>query len=213
MDKEFHLYLAHAPEDSVNEYSEVMHLIDQDVPVIKTTQVMTCTTRLFDRDYRIFVHSEDDDWEITLGKCQRTDREIRSSHNLPNLIINGEFSPDKEKVQEFFALDLTTLYRGNHPTAAPIEQHLVYVYDSEETRNQYAQILDTNFDEDGYPPDDYDNQYFLPANRQKLVDKIIDDSVGWSNNIEHKDNKYYVGRFEVVEDVYSTDYYFRIWMD
>lgn len=213
MDKEFHLYLAHAPEDSVNEYGEVMHLIDQDVPIIKTTQVMTCTTQLFDRDYRIFVHSEDDDWEITLGKCQRTNREIRMAHNLPNLIIHGEFSPDKEKVQEFFALDLTLQYRGDHPTSIPVEIHNVYVYDSEEVRNLYAQILDTNFDEDGYAPGEYDNPYYLSANRQKLVDEMANESLYCGNKIEHKDNKYFVGRYEVVEDVYSTDYYFRIWMD
>jgi hypothetical protein len=59
---------------------------------IKTTQVKCCSTRLFDLGYRIFVHySPDDIFEITLGKCERTSREIRKGHDLCNLIISDEF--------------------------------------------------------------------------------------------------------------------------
>lgn len=49
-------------------------------------------TDLFDKGYRIFVHpNAHDRFEITLGKCERTGREIKRSHCLWKMILAGEF--------------------------------------------------------------------------------------------------------------------------
>lgn len=57
---------------------------------IHTTQMGLLNTTLFDKEYRIFIHSRDT-YEIKLGENERTEREIRMGHNLFYLWQNGEF--------------------------------------------------------------------------------------------------------------------------
>lgn len=98
MDKEFHLWFSNAylfNEEIIamyHPYNYVEEKIKQNLPIIHTTQVMCVTTKLFELGYRIFIHCADySTFEITLGKCSRTDREIRMEHNLGKMLIAGEF--------------------------------------------------------------------------------------------------------------------------
>ncbi|MBO7366760.1 MAG: hypothetical protein J6U28_08710 [Bacteroidales bacterium] len=65
---------------------------------IHTYQVMSCTTDLFRKGYRVFVWYEEpylDRYkhkivEITLGTCEALGgRELRMGHNLPRLIVSS----------------------------------------------------------------------------------------------------------------------------
>lgn len=94
MHKEYHLFL-YLP-DYVKMWSltvdDVNTAVQIENPMIYTFQVITCTTDLFKHGYRIFVHvAPDDEYEITLGSCDRTNREIKMGHCLYNLILSGEF--------------------------------------------------------------------------------------------------------------------------
>lgn len=102
---EFHLYLYTLEgykRDVINAYTvtSVNDLISLGKDV-DTYQVICCTTDLFNKGYRIFVHETPaSQFEITLGTCEGTTREIKMGHDLPKLILAGEFDspvdPDKE---------------------------------------------------------------------------------------------------------------------
>lgn len=61
---------------------------------IRTTQMgfLSFSTRLFDSGYRIFVHEKDETYEIKLGgKNERTNRELKITHNIFKMWLSGEF--------------------------------------------------------------------------------------------------------------------------
>lgn len=92
--KEFHLWFNEDYEPAVisNTYNCTERLIESNASIIHTTQVMCVSTRLFDLGYRIFIHCKDTStFEITLGGCERTDREIRMGHCLSKMLVNGAF--------------------------------------------------------------------------------------------------------------------------
>lgn len=47
--------------------------------------------RLFESKYRIFIHDLAGTYEIRLGDCDRTTREIRRGHNIFKMWVSGEF--------------------------------------------------------------------------------------------------------------------------
>lgn len=61
-------------------------------PVIHTTQMGLLSTMLWEAGYRIFIHENDEMYEVKLG-CEnaRTNRELRMGHNLFKMWMNGEF--------------------------------------------------------------------------------------------------------------------------
>jgi hypothetical protein len=96
---EYHLYL-YAPESGhplwaalkkASTVDQVDGLIESGKDV-DTLQLVTCMTDLFTKGYRIFVHPRlGGVFEITLGECERTKREIRMGHCLWRMLITGAF--------------------------------------------------------------------------------------------------------------------------
>ena len=99
MFKEIHLYL-----NFDLEYWDKDISIDVDFhdamwkfthPELRDDDVLHTTQTHFLRFHygkRLFVHTPDRKvHEITLGKCEGTNREIRKSHNIEKMLIAGEF--------------------------------------------------------------------------------------------------------------------------
>lgn len=94
--KEFHLWCNHDSDVTQNCILHTVHEVEEAISLgicfINTTQVCTVSTILFDKGYRIFVHDRyGKSFEITLGGCERTDKEIRMAHNLSKMLENGAF--------------------------------------------------------------------------------------------------------------------------
>ena len=103
MNKEFHLYLDgyEMTRDSRCLYSYVATkwAIETGQHIIHTTQVALVGTYLIRAGYRIFIYpTVGKPFEITLGKCANTSKEIRESHNLEKLLVNGGFDTDSVSV-------------------------------------------------------------------------------------------------------------------
>lgn len=62
--------------------------------IIRTTQmgILTYSVQLFEWDYRIFIYDEGGEFELTIGDCARTNREIRLGHNHFKMWVSGEFT-------------------------------------------------------------------------------------------------------------------------
>lgn len=96
--KEFHVWLDTLKIPSIEEevyisYEGTKLALEYKENVINTTQASFLKTSILD-DYRLFVHKDGKQIEITLGDCQGTDRYIKAGHNLEKLVLGGEFSFD-----------------------------------------------------------------------------------------------------------------------
>lgn len=91
---EYHLYL-YIPMRSEFVMQLTVGMVDRAVSMgydVGTIQVCTLSTSLFAKGYRIFVHDKPGSkFEITLGNCERTNREIRMGHDLEKMLLSGEF--------------------------------------------------------------------------------------------------------------------------
>lgn len=88
------------PDGAVHTYRLSALLIELESERIDTTQIVLCTTDLFKKGYRIFIHPvKGPMFEIKLGdNSPYTDKEIRMGHNLYKMLIAGTFNTTKTTV-------------------------------------------------------------------------------------------------------------------
>ena len=97
-EKEIHFYynIDDIPIDSgyYLDWKETLEALENDFPIIRTTAmgILTYSARLFDAGYRIFIYDDHGEFELTLGNCARTNREIRYAHNHFKMWVSGEFT-------------------------------------------------------------------------------------------------------------------------
>lgn len=74
-------------------YMNTEQAIKHNMPNIHTLQMSLLSTSLFEKGYRIFIHETNGEvYEIKLGtNNERTNREIKKSHNLLKMWMSGEF--------------------------------------------------------------------------------------------------------------------------
>ena len=105
MSKEIHFYESRfavpypVPRIYFTDWRDTLRVIDEGCEVIHTTQMGLMNTGLLSSGWRIFVHEDIKTmYEIKLGSDnERTNREIKLSHDLFKLWKNGEFAKGDER--------------------------------------------------------------------------------------------------------------------
>ena len=95
--KEIHFYydLKDSPDfGTFIDWQETEEAILRGDTIIHTSQMglLTMSSKLFDAGYRIFIWDDHGEFELTLGDCARTNREIRYAHNHFKMWVSGEFT-------------------------------------------------------------------------------------------------------------------------
>ena len=103
MIKWFHLWFRPVDDctkpNILNTVHEVEDALNKDIPYIHTYQVCTLKGYIFELGYHIMIHPyEGEDFELTLGECKNTDREIRITHNLAKMLLNKVFDTNDTNV-------------------------------------------------------------------------------------------------------------------
>lgn len=83
-------------------YGDVVRLIQSGKDRIDTQNIIFADLRLItEHGYRLFIHPQvGEPFEITLGNCANTSREIKPETNILKLLLSGEFNTDDCKVVE-----------------------------------------------------------------------------------------------------------------
>ena len=83
-------------------YSDVVERLKYGFETINTLHIVFCDMKIITKyGYRLFIHpTVGEPFEITLGKCANTKREIKPETNILNLLLSGEFNTDDCKVVE-----------------------------------------------------------------------------------------------------------------
>ena len=69
-------------------YQDTVDMLNADISIIHTTQPAFLQ---FKYAKRLFIILNKEIHEITLGKCEGTDKEIRKAHNIEKMLLNGAF--------------------------------------------------------------------------------------------------------------------------
>lgn len=105
MEKEIHFYSSMNYAFSVmgpqlhNGWEGTLKALQEGIPIIHTLQmgILTYSALIFDAGYRIFIYDKYGEFELTLGNCARTNREIRYGHNHFKMWVSGEFTNLKKE--------------------------------------------------------------------------------------------------------------------
>ena len=100
--REFHVYF-YSQGDEYDGYDDILRLLKLiRYQAINTQNLVFCDMKIITKyGYRLFIHPQiGEPFEITLGKCANTKREIKPETNILHLLLSGEFNTDECKVVE-----------------------------------------------------------------------------------------------------------------
>lgn len=103
MEKEFHVWFFFNPWIQMcNAYCEILECVKEGYGGINTQNLVFCDMKIITKyGYRLFIHPQiGDPFEITLGKCANTKREIKPETNILHLLLSREFDTEDCKVVE-----------------------------------------------------------------------------------------------------------------
>ena len=99
--REFHVWFSKCNCPHYNLISSVLWLLKRGLNVHTDNLIFADTKIITKYGYRLFIHPQiGEPFEITLGKCANTKREIRPETNILHLLLSGEFDTDDCKVVE-----------------------------------------------------------------------------------------------------------------
>jgi len=85
---------------------------------------------------------------------------------------------------------------------------VTYVFDNESTRDHYAGVLEREFDEEGY------SDSFYVSDCEDLIGYLTSDSIAKCyDDIEERDDGYYIKNYKLSDDEISTEYEYPIWAE
>ena len=90
-EKEVHVHTTETYDCLVSLDTLIDALNESDYRILHTTELLMIDTDMFRLGFRLFVHDDSGEYEIKLGKNERTAREIKMEHNLLKLWRGGEF--------------------------------------------------------------------------------------------------------------------------
>ena len=106
--REFHVFFDMTIDELLdvqkiaNLYEIVISEIKDGIGMIHTANLLFCDMKIITKyGYRLFIHPQiGEPFEITLGKCANTNREIKPETNILHLLLSGEFDTEECKVVE-----------------------------------------------------------------------------------------------------------------
>lgn len=100
--REFHVWFFNPWCRTYNAYCEVLEDVKEGYDGINTQNLVFCDMKIITKyGYRLFIHPQiGEPFEITIGKCANTKREIKPETNILRLLLAGEFDTEECKVVE-----------------------------------------------------------------------------------------------------------------
>ena len=102
MEKKFVVYFGKRYFATAEAYDDILEQLKEGIGYISTHNVVFAYLQIITKyGYRLFIHPQiGEAFEITLGKCANTKREIKPETNILSLLLSGEFDTDDCKVVE-----------------------------------------------------------------------------------------------------------------
>lgn len=99
--REFHVWFCKCNAPHYNLISSVLWCLKRGLSAHTDNLVFADTKIITKYGYRLFIHPQiGEPFEITLGKCSNTNREIKPETNILHLLLSGEFDTEDCKVVE-----------------------------------------------------------------------------------------------------------------